>query len=179
MEPRDPLSPDDSCGLILQDSFEYHDESDPLPDARRRVIRRHLDGCPSCAAHYRTAAALQAALPLWEAPRATPGFVDRVVAAAHRDRSSREGLVGWVRSLASRRIAVPLPLAAAAALAVIAALLLSQRLSRDPGLRDRTPHDGPVLAYAAEVAAPAALTILSGPDPALVQRVLRSPASDR
>jgi len=179
MEPKDPLTPDEPCGPVREDAFEYLDDAEPLPASRRLEIRRHLDACPLCESHFRSAAALQAALPLWEAPRASAGFVERVVEAAGRDASPR--FAGPLRRLAARRLSVPLPIAAAAAVLLCAAIAASLFFSA--GGRTSPSHGSsggiPTLAYSADVAAPAVLTFVSGPDPSVVSRVLRPSSAKR
>lgn len=187
MNPRDELTPDGPCGPFREDAYDFLDDDRPAgPDepallsaARRREIRRHIESCAPCAAHFRSAAALEAALPLWEAPRPAPGFLERVMDAARRD--------GVEAAPAPRRTVSPRPLltmAAAAAVLVVAALSLSQFFSpgeRPTGnsLATRTGGEPAYVSYSADVAAPAALTFVSGPDPAVVSRVLRTVSSQR
>ncbi len=172
MESNDPMTPDDPCGAIRRDAFEYAADPGELPESRRREIRRHAEACPSCDAHLRSAAALEAALPLWEAPRPGPDFCDRVTAAAE---ASSGGGPSVVRRLLARRVSLPLPLAIAAGLLVMALLALEfagPGRPGGPGAGGRGEAD--FVTYSADVAAPAALTLVSGPDPALVGRVLRA-----
>jgi hypothetical protein len=71
---------------------------------------------------------------------------------------------------------------AAAAILVVAALALSQVFfsgGRGPVFPGRSGGVEPALAYSADVAAPAALTFVSGPDPSIVSRVLRPTSSNR
>lgn len=179
MNRSDEMTPDGPCGRVREDVYDYIEESGELSETRRRAIRRHVDACPPCAAHFRSAAALQAALPLWEAPRPAPDFAERVVRAARHERDA----VGAPDAgrVVRRRSALPFAWAAAAAVLVTAGLTIV-RLFAPGGGDGLSPRSGgePVhFSYSADVAAPAALTFVSGPDPSVVSRVLRPVASQR
>lgn len=102
---------------------------DALETPERAEVGAHLDGCPDCRRELDRLRATVSLLSRVERPRAPVGFVDRVMAAAHR--------VPWYRRLGSR-LFLPLnsKLAVQAAAMLVITVLGVYLLQRTPELRD-------------------------------------------
>ncbi len=119
------------CGIESQEHTEKLLAwcSHRLDGGDAAAIERHVQSCAACREFVQRQQAVLQALDNWEAPPVSPDFDHRLYARIAQDVSWWDRLVRPFRPLALRQ---GLPIAAAAALMIVAGLLVERPANRPP-----------------------------------------------